>query len=118
MVATILERDRWRPGCRSGIPGGGTMNSVVGSAVGTDPEPVPGFAVPDAASRPSKVAFAFAVAVTLLLAFRTPFSANISFGVALAMLAFPVTLRPWLSSISGVVVTVVAGLALVGGALL
>lgn len=69
-----------------------------------------------AASPPSRLTIAFAVAIALLLAFRTPFSANISYGVALALVAFPVTLRPWLSSRSGVAMSVLAGLALIGGA--
>lgn len=60
----------------------------------------------------------YAIAVTLLLAFRTPFSANISFGVALALIAFPVTLRPWLSSRAGILVSALAALALVSGMLL
>ena len=77
-----------------------------------------GLAAPGVVVRPSTPAYVYAVAVALLLAVRTPFSANISFGVALALLAFPVTLRPWLSSRSGVAITVLAGLALVGGALL
>ncbi|MBG6237264.1 hypothetical protein IWX78_000207 [Mycetocola sp. CAN_C7] len=92
------------------------MSAVIGSQGSA--APATGFAVPGAAGRPSTVAFVFAVAVTLLLAFRTPFSANISFGVALAFLAFPVTLRPWFSSRSGIAVTAIAGLALIGGALL
>lgn len=88
------------------------------AAIGSWSRPAPGLMLAGAAGRPSTVTFVFAIAVTLLLAFRTPFSANISFGVALALIAFPVTLRPWLSSRWGIVVTILAGLALAGGALL
>ncbi|MFU8945156.1 hypothetical protein ACLRGF_00315 [Mycetocola zhadangensis] len=70
------------------------------------------------AARPSMLAFVYAIAVSVLLSVRTPYSANISFGVALAIIAFPVTLRPWLSSRSGLVVTILAGLALVSGLIL
>lgn len=94
------------------------MTAAIGSSTGSAGTPVAGFPLVGVAVKPSNLAFAYAVVVTLLLAFRTPFSANISFGVVLALLAFPVTLRPWLSSRSGVVVTVLAGLALAGGAVL
>ncbi|MET4639853.1 hypothetical protein [Mycetocola sp. 2940] len=90
------------------------MSATTGIPLGA----APGYAFPGVAAKPSHLTLIFAVAVTVLLSFRTPFSANISFGVALALLAFPLTLRPWLTSRAGLAVTALAGLALANGALL